>query len=135
MNFQLFAMLIYISYLAPASGPYIFVMILNSTECLVQIEPPDAMDQNGIITAFHLSFVGNPFDSATTTIIISITNQTYPMVGFVEEELRGLQEGNMYTFSATAINSAGESLISNIETASKAPMGEYEVWTSYNIWA
>ena len=43
---------------------------------------------------------------------------------FIEIELTDLQENNMYTFSAIAINVAGNSPFSNIATASKGPAGE-----------
>ena len=80
---------------------------LSPTSIRIQFYPPLAIDQNGPITSYNISYTGEPYNTVTQYKAIDIPNPIYPAVEPVSINITGLQEYNNYTLRLRVINSAG----------------------------
>ena len=97
-----------IFHLAPSDTPQnVTTELLSSTSIRITFYPPSAINQNGPITSYNISYTGEPYNTVTQYKAISIANPIYPAVQSVSINITGLQEYNNYTLSVRVINSAG----------------------------
>ena len=82
---------------------------LSPTSIEISFYPPLAIDQNGPITSYNISYTGEIFDADTQFQVITITNPIYPSFELISVNITELQEYNKYTISARAINREGTS--------------------------
>ena len=80
---------------------------LSSTSIEISFYPPLAIDQNGPISSYNLSFTGKPYNTVTQYKAITMANPIYPAVDSVSINITGLEEYNNYTLILRVINSAG----------------------------
>ena len=85
--------------------------------------PPPAIDQNGPISMYNISYTGQLFDTTTQYVSVSTVN-IYPAVDPVYFNITGLEEYNNYTIQVAAINGAGAGPLSPsiIQLTSQAGM-------------
>ena len=103
-------MYLYVSifHLAPSDTPQnVTTELLNSTSMRITFHPPSAINQNGPITSYNISYTGEPYNTVTQYKAIPIANPIYPAVQSMSINITGLQEYNNYTLSVRVINSAG----------------------------
>ena len=91
---------------------------LGTQSIRVTICPPPQIDQNGLITGYTVSYTGNPFDTSTQSMIVSVSF-SYPATATEcsTTTLTGLEEFNNYTVTVRAVNSIGSSDASSGVTA------------------
>ena len=77
----------------------------------VTICPPAAIDQNGLILSYNVSYTGDPFDTLTQSQSFAVS-LSYPATACVNVTLTGLEEFNNYAVSIQAVNSAGSGVSS-----------------------
>ena len=82
---------------------------LSPTSISITFYPPPEIDQNGPITLYNISYVGEIFDTVTHYVNTSFTNPIYPAVVPVFVNITGLQEYNNYTVRVRAMNKIGGS--------------------------
>ena len=70
-------------------------------------DPPINTEQNGIITSYNVTYVGNPIDSSQFEITVTPLENTHPATSRVSTDLTGLQEFNNYTIRVEATNVVG----------------------------
>ena len=99
-------------YLAPAAAPTnIFLLTLGPQSVNVTICPPAAIDQNGLILSYNVSYTGDPFDPQIQSQSFAVS-LSYPATACVNVTLTGLEEFNNYTVSVQAVTSAGSGVSS-----------------------
>ena len=114
-----------ISYLVPAAAPTnIALQTLGTQSIQVTICPPPQIDQNGLIISYTVFYTGNPFDTSTQSVIVSVS-LSYPATTCINTNLTELEEFNNYTVTVTAVNSIGSSDPSTGVTALTNAAGSY----------
>ena len=116
-----------ISYLVPAAAPTnITLQTLGTQSIRVTICPPPQIDQNGLISSYIVSYTGNPFDTSTQFVTVSVS-LSYPATATacINTNLTGLEELNNYTVTVRAVNSIGFSNFSTGVTAQTNAAGSY----------
>ena len=99
-------------FLAPAAAPTnISLLVLGPQSINVTICPPAAIDQNGLILSYNVSYTGDPFDALIQSQSFAVS-LSYPTTACVNVTLTGLEEFNNYTVSVQAVNSAGSGVSS-----------------------
>ena len=98
-------------YLASAAAPEISLKTVSPQSMQVTICPPAAIDQNGLILSYNVSYTGYPFDTFTRSQSFAVS-LSYPATACVNVTLTGLEEFNNYTVSVQAVNSAGSGVSS-----------------------
>ena len=81
-------------------------MTVGAQSVNVTICPPAAIDQNGLILSYNVSYTGDPFDTPIQSQSFAVS-LSYPATACVNVTLTGLEEFNNYTVSVKAVNSAG----------------------------
>ena len=82
---------------------------MSPTSIRVTLFPPPGIDQNGNITSYNISYIGQTFETNTQFATVPISNLIYPAEEQVSFNLIGLQEYNNYTINVSAINGEGSS--------------------------
>ena len=82
---------------------------LSPTSISITFYPPPEIDQNGPITLYNISYLGEIFDTVTHSVNTSFTNPIYPAVSPVFVNITRLQEYNNYTVRVRAMNKIGGS--------------------------
>ena len=85
---------------------------MNATAILVCFSPPPDAAQNGPITSFDISYMGNPFEVSVQIEMVLVSPSVYPLSGMICRNLTGLEEFNNYTISVAAVNQNGTGLTS-----------------------
>ena len=80
---------------------------MNATAILVCFSPPPDAAQNGPITSFDISYIGNPFEVSVQIEVVLVSPPVYPLSGMICRNLTGLEEFNNYTISVAAVNQNG----------------------------
>ena len=102
----------HVFYLVPDATPTISSLtVINAQSIRVIICPPPGINQNGLITGYIVSHIGDPFDISNPEIPVSIS-LPYPATTCTNTTLTGLEEYNNYTVTAQAVNSIGNSSFS-----------------------
>ena len=71
-------------------------------------DPPIDTEQNGNITSYNVTYIGNPIDSTSQfEITVTSSENTHPATSRVSTDLTGLQEFNNYTIQVEATNVVG----------------------------
>ena len=99
-------------------------MVLGAQSINVTICPPAAINQNGLILSYNVSYIGDPFDTLLQSQSFAVS-LSYPATACVNVTLTGLEEFNNYTVSVQAVNSAGSGVSSAGVVAQTDPAGEY----------
>ena len=93
--------------IAPATAPTnVSLLTVGPQSINVTICPPAAIDQNGLILSYNVSYTGDPFDTLIQSQSFAVS-LSYPATACVNVTLTGLEEFNNYTVSVQAVNSAG----------------------------
>ena len=80
----------------------------------VTFTPPIAINQNGLISSYNVTYIGQTFDTAIQFVTVNVTNAIYPStVDTLSVDLTGLQEYNNYTVRVSAVNQIGASPFSD----------------------
>ena len=97
-----------ISILVPDQPPQnVTTESLNSTAIRVCFFPPRPVNQNGLITSFTISYIGDLFQTQTQTMDLPISPLVYPLSTMLCVILTSLEEFNTYTITVEAVNSIG----------------------------
>lgn len=100
----------YFIYLAPSSSPLsVSVATINSTSVNVSWSPPLAINQNGLILMYDVSYQGHIPDNRSATLQYQVITPSYPDSTRRYYVITNLEEYVMYTIIVTAINSNGTS--------------------------
>ena len=101
--------------IVPSSPPQnVITQALSPTSIRVTFTPPLAINQNGLVSSYNVTYIGQTFDTTTLFVIVSVSNATYPAtVETLSVNLIGLQEYNNYTVRVSAINQIGASPLSD----------------------
>ena len=101
--------------IVPSSPPQnVITQTLSPTSIGVTFTPPLAINQNGLVNSYNVTYIGQTFDTTTQFVIVSVLNAIYPAtVETLSVNLIGLQEYNNYTVSVSAINQIGASPLSD----------------------
>ena len=101
--------------LAPNSPPQnVTTETLSPTTIRVTFTPPIAINQNGLVSSYNVTYIGQPFDIPTQFVTVNVTNAIYPStVETLSVNLTGLQEYNNYTVRVSAVNQIGASPFSD----------------------
>ena len=97
--------------LAPNSRPQnVTTETLSPTTIRVAFTPPIAINQNGLVSSYNVTYIGQTFDTTTQFVTVNVTNAIYPStVEILSVNLTGLQEYNNYTVRVSAVNQIGAS--------------------------
>ena len=97
--------------LAPTSPPQnVTTEASNPTTIRVTFTPPIAINQNGLISSYNVTYIGQTVDTTTQFVTVNVTNAIYPStVETLSVNLTGLQEYNNYTVRVSAVNQMGAS--------------------------
>ena len=101
--------------IVPSSPPQnVITQALSPTSIRVTFTPPLAINQNGLVSSYNVTYIGQTFDTTTQFVIVSVSNAIYPAtVETLSVNLIGLQEYNNYTVRVSAINQIGASPFSD----------------------
>ena len=101
--------------IVPSSPPQnVITQALSPTSIEVTFTPPLAINQNGLVNSYNVTYIGQTFDTTTQFVIVSVSNAIYPAtVETLSVNLIGLQEYNNYTVRVSAINQIGASPFSD----------------------
>ena len=101
--------------LAPSSPPLnITTEALSPTSIRVTFTPPIAINQNGLVSSYNVTYIGQTFDITTQFVTVNVTNAIYPStVETLSVNLTGLHEYNNYTVRVSAVNQIGASPFSD----------------------
>ena len=115
-------------FLATAAAPTnISLLTLGPQSINVTICPPAAIDQNGLILSYNVSYTGDPFDTLIQSQSFAVS-LSYPATACVNVTLTGLEEFNNYTVSVQAVNSVGSGVSSaGVITRTEAAGDNYEL--------
>ena len=87
---------------------------LSPTSMGVTFTPPLAINQNGLVNSYNVTYIGQTFDNTTQLVIVNVSNVIYPAtVEILSVNLTGLQDNNNYTVRVSAINQIGASPFSD----------------------
>ena len=115
----------HVFYLVPDATPTISSLtVINAQSIRVTICPPPGINQNGLITSYIVSYTGNPFDTPTQSVTVSVS-LSYPATTCINTNLTGLEEFNNYTVTVRAVNSIGVSSFSPGMTAQTNGTSKY----------
>ena len=97
--------------IVPSSPPQnVITQVLSPISIEVTFTPPLAINQNGLVNSYNVTYIGQTFDTTTQFVIVSVSNAIYPAtVETLSVNLIGLQEYNNYTVRVSAINIEGPS--------------------------
>ena len=116
-------------YLVPAVAPTnITLQTLGSQSIQATICPPPQIDQNGLILSYIVTYTGDPFDTNSPDISVSIS-LSYPSTTCTNTTLTGLEEFNNYTVTVRAVNAIGSSVPSIGVIAQTNAAGSYCQYT------
>ena len=102
----------HVFYLVPDATPTISSLTVISAQSIqVTICPPPGINQNGLINSYIVSYTGNPFDTSTQSVTVSVS-LSYPSTTCINSTLTELEEYNNYTVSVQVQNSIGVSSFS-----------------------
>ena len=80
----------------------------------VNFTPPIDINQNGLVSSYNVSYIGQTFDTTTQFVTVNVTNAIYPStVETLSVNLTGLQEHDNYTVRVSAVNQIGASPFSD----------------------
>ena len=101
--------------IVPSSPPQnVITQVLSPISIEVFFTPPLAINQNGLVNSYNVTYIGQTFDTTTQFVIVSVSNAIYPAtVETLSVNLIGLQEYNNYTVRVSAINQIGASSFSD----------------------
>ena len=101
--------------IVPSSPPQnVITQVLSPISIEVTFTPPLAINQNGLVNSYNVTYIGQTFDTTTQFVIVSVSNAIYPAtVETLSVNLIGLQEYNNYTVRVSAINQIGASPFSD----------------------
>ena len=101
--------------LAPSSPPpNVTTEALSPVSIRVTFTPPIAINQNGLVSSYNVTYIGQTFDITTQFVTVNVTNAIYPStVGTLSVNLTGLEEYNNYTVRVSAVNQIGASPFSD----------------------
>ena len=79
-----------------------------STSFCVTFDPPTNITQNGQITYYTVTYVGETFDTTQASVYVSVSSVVYPLTESSTVCISNLEEYNNYTVLLRAVNGAGE---------------------------
>ena len=105
----------FLFYLVPSIPPQnVTTQALSPVSIRVTFTPPIAINQNGLISSYNVTYIGQTFDTAIQFVTVNVTNAIYPStVDTLSVDLTGLQEYNNYTVRVSAVNQIGASPFSD----------------------
>ena len=106
----------------------ITLQTLGSQSIRVTICPPPQINQNGLILSYNVSYTGDPFDTFTQFVTVSVS-LSYPATTCINTNLTGLEEFNNYTVTVRAVNAIGSSDPSTGVIAQTNAAGSYCQYT------
>ena len=102
------------TFLVPSQPPQnVTAHAQSSTAIVVFYYPPPSADQNGIITSFRISIEGTPFDTEVSVTSLTVATPVYPLETGASHLITQLHAYNTYSIEITAVNSVGESGLSD----------------------
>ena len=103
-----------ILFIVPSQPPQnVTAYAQSSTAIVVFYYPPPSADQNGIITSFRISIKGTPFDTDVDVTSLTVATPVYPLETGASHLITQLHAYNTYSIEITAVNSVGESGLSD----------------------
>ena len=101
--------------IAPSSSPQnVTTEALSPTSIRVSFVPPLAINQNGLVIRYKVTYTGQIFDTTTQSETVIVSNAIYPAtVETLSVVIAGLEEYNNYTIRVSAVNEIGASPFSD----------------------
>ena len=106
---------------------HIFIFPTDSTEPLnsasqnitslsfcITFDPPTNITQNGQITSYTVTYVGELFNTTEYNTTVSVNTTVYPLTESSSVCISNLEEYNNYTVMIRAVNGAGEGAAATI---------------------
>ena len=87
---------------------------VTSTSFCVTFDPPTNSTQNGQISSYNVTYVGNLFDTTEVSTTVSVSSVVYPLTESSSVCISNLEEYNNYTVLIRAVNGAGEGTAATI---------------------
>ena len=87
---------------------------ITSTSFCVTFSPPTGITQNGQISSYTVTYVGELFNTTEVSTTVSVSSVVYPLTESSSVCISNLEEYNNYTVSIRAVNGAGEGTAANI---------------------
>ena len=103
------------SIIAPSSSPQnVATQALSPTSIRVSFVPPLAINQNGLVIRYNVTYTGQIFDTITQSETVIVSNAIYPAtIETLSVVIAGLEEYNNYTIRVSAVNEIGASPFSD----------------------
>ena len=87
---------------------------ITSTSFCVTFGPPSNITQNGQISSYNVTYVGELFNTAEVITTVSVSSVVYPLTESSRVCISNLEEYDNYTVSIRAVNGAGEGTAATI---------------------